>query len=299
MSNLKDRILASRSKTPAHVLPMWQAWRIANQDHVFSDEALELAIHILKRREKGYRHARHSPSTANHCIRRSVLEYMGYKSAPVVDPVTLGKFDGGNFGHLRWQMLFFDMGILRDAEVVAYYPDWRVAGTCDGIMDIPLEGWNRDMTRAEVRALVESGDVPVWSGTLEIKEMFSRRWANNRSGGQPEPKVRWQGDLYTLCLQRTSPELQGTVFWFENKDTNEIVEYDLPPIKGALERMGDFYGDAIANEDAGTLPDRPFTDSSYECRYCGVSEHCKRLQQKGTTTVKMLKTQTTGNFDNE
>lgn len=299
MSSLKDRIKAVRSKTEARVLPMWQSWRIAHQDHVFSDEAIELAHHVLQRRLKGYPHVRHSPSTANHCIRRSVLQYMGYPSEPVRDATTLGKFDGGNFGHLRWQMYFFDMGLLRAAEVPASDPDLRVAGTCDGIIDIPLVDWDRDMSREDVRGLIEylqaTDTTKVWSGALEIKEMFSKRWLNNRSAGQPEPKTRWQGDVYCLALQRKYPELEGTVFWFENKDTNELLEYDLPP--QSPDKIAAFYGEANHLIDDGEVPPRPYTDSSYECRFCGVSEHCKRLERKGKTKVSFRSHVTFGEFD--
>ncbi len=251
---------------------------------------------ILKRREKGYKHARNSPSTANHCIRRSVFQYMGRKGEEVKDPNTLVKFDGGNFGHLRWQMYFFEMGLLRAAEVVSYHPAMRVAGTCDGIMDIPLEGWDREMTRLEVRALIDSGTVPVWSGVLEVKEMFSRRWENNRSGGQPEPKTRWQGDLYYLCNKRIEPTLQGTVFWFENKDTNELVEYDLPATPAAIKRMEEFYDQVENYVESGTLPERPYTNSSYECRYCPLIETCKTFERKQKLTIKASKNLTYGDF---
>lgn len=293
---LKDRILASRSKNVARVKPMWEAWRIARPDHVMSDSALELAVHVLKRREAGYQHARHSPSTANHCIRRSVFQYLGHKGEEVKDPNTLVKFDGGNFGHLRWQMYFHEMGLLRGAEVVSLHPDLRVAGTCDGIMDIPLEGWDREMTREEVRALIDSGTVPVWSGVLEIKEMFSRRWTNNRTGGTPEAKTRWQGDLYCIANQRVDPSIEGTVFWFENKDTNELCEFDLPPTDIAIARMQEFYGEANALVDARTLPPRPYKNSDYECRYCPLLEMCQRYEAKGKTTIKPAKGWTEGDF---
>lgn len=294
---LKDRILASRSKTHARLKPMWEAWRIAHPDHEWSDGAIELAIHILQRRQKGYPHARHSPSTANHCIRRSVLQYLGHKGEDVKDANTLGKFDGGNFGHLKWQMYFYDMGMLRDAEVPSMDGDLRSAGTCDGIIDIPLSGWDKMMTREQVRALVDSGDVEVWSGTLEIKEMFSRRWANNRPN--VEPKTRWQGELYQRMNERRFDDLDGALFWLENKDTNEIIEYDLEPDKLLRKRIDDFYAEANALVDSGTLPPRPYKDSDYECRYCPLLQLCKKLEAKGRTTIKPTKKLTHGSFSME
>ena len=297
MSSLKDRVKAAKNKTPRHLLDKYTAWRMYRPEIRWDPETLEVALDILRRREEGYKHMRSSPSMGNHCIRQSVIAYMGYKSSNAPNIRVQGLFDDGNFGHLKWQMLHYQMGVLVKPEVVLTLPGYGVAGTCDGILEIPLEGYERDMERKDVLALVASGSVPVWRGVAEYKQMGSWRYKNNKVAGSPEPKVRWQGDIYYEMANRYEHNLDGTMFWFENKDNAEITEYDLAPTKDAVALMHAYYDEVQENVAAGILPERPFLPGSTECNSCFHAEHCDKFTKKGKTTIKPARGATMGDFE--
>jgi len=298
-TDLKTRVQAARSSTPSRLYPIWSAWRIhAGGNYQFSDGAIQLAIDILSRRQRTYKHMRNSPSMANHCVRASVISFLGYKQGDIEDVDILQRFDGGNFGHLRWQMYLYDMGVLDRAEVPVFAPEMGVAGTCDGVVDIPTgTWWNPALTREQVRYQIEVEKSPHWHGLLEIKEMASYRWRYNKTQGQPEPKVRWQGDIYTVAAQREDPRLEGMCYWFENKDTNNVLEYDLAPEEVAVNNMSSFYGVVMDHVNEGKLPARPYEDGSRECNSCFFRDHCQRMDRKNRVTIGPAKGATMGNFE--
>lgn len=298
MSTMKDRVKAAKNKTPRHLLDKYSAWRMARPEIEWEPETLKVAIDILERRQKGYKHHRFSPSFANGCIRAAVISFNGYKSSQAPNIRIQDLFDNGNFGHLKWQMLLFQMGMLVKPEVVITHPEWYVAGTCDGILEIPLKGYDRDMTREEVRTLVTSGTVPVWSGVLEIKQMNEWRYKNNKVAGSPEEKVRWQGDLYYESANRyEDANLDGTCYWFQNNNSAEVTEFCFAPTQGSLDIMAGYYEVVQRYVDSGTLPERPFLDGSPECNGCFYAAHCKAFERKGKTTIKPARGTSRGDFE--
>jgi hypothetical protein len=182
MSNakMKDLIKAAKAKTPARLKPLVTQWMLANQRHEFSDEAIEVAVETLKRARRTPKYMRNSPSAGHRdfCDRQGVIAFLGYPSDPIDDIVVLNKFADGNYGHLMWQLRLFDMGFMEaeHVEMFVRVPEWGVAGTCDGVLSVPMEGWDPRMHRDEVRALVNSGDVHVWGSLLEVKRMASYRF---------------------------------------------------------------------------------------------------------------------------
>lgn len=283
MSSRKDRALQKRKGRTVMVRPLVSAWRLKNPDKPFSDSAVELAEHILRRNDDTVRIGRFSPSSADECIRASLLKFNGY---PDKDPDTfsmVNRFQDGNYGHLMWQMVMWDMGILERAEFPVEVVKWGAKGTCDGVLAIPdfsaVGGYDPRMSRQDVRDIVESGDVKVTRLIAEIKRAAEFRWSMMQSLGEPEPKIVWQGSLYyhgakEVLTKAESKTLKGVCYWLENKNNNDIFETDLAPTAQGTQAMEDFYGKAVKFAARGRLPKRPYEEKSKECNRCWVHEHC-------------------------
>lgn len=300
MTSLRDRIIAAQSGSGVEqrLMPMWTAWRMNNSDHTFSDGAMQMATEVLQRRQRTYKGMRHSPSAGGDCIRQSVISFHGYKQRDNESIVTQHKFDDGNFGHLRWQMYLYDMGVLAAAEVPLAYKPWGVAGTADGVLEVPLEGWDKSMNRAEVRALVESGDVPVWTSLLEIKRMAQYRWQTAKNDKMPEYKILWQGAVYYTAAKHSKyPKIDDVCYWFEGKDVNDVVEFDIKPEERMVAKIDRYYKQSLAHYEAGSLPERPFADGSKTCNWCWFKHHCKRFEEKGRETITPAKGAVMGDFE--
>src|SRR5687768_6640110 len=126
-----------RKKRTVLVRPIVSAWTLKHYDDPFSADTIELAESILRRNDDTLRIGKFSPSSANKCMRASVMQFMGYPSTPVDSFSTLNRFHDGNYGHLFWQMIMWEIGILEKAEFPVSVKKYGVAGTCDGILSIP------------------------------------------------------------------------------------------------------------------------------------------------------------------
>ena len=298
-ADMRQRIQQAKKGKPARLKPLVTAWMLANQDHEFSDAAIDVAVETLKRARRRPKYLRNSPSAGHHdfCDRRAVIAFNGYSQEPVNDIVTLNKFADGNYGHLMWQLRLFEMGFLAGefTEVFLNVPHWGVAGTADGILSVPMEGWDPGMTREEVRALVDSGDVPVWWSLLEVKRMASYRFRNAVASGDTESKIHWQGANYWMGANRLLKDhfeergrgetVEDVCYWHENKDSNEFIEFDIVPADTLIDQMSTFYGQVIKDAGGHRLPPRPFEDGSRECNGCWFAERCRRLERKGKTKM--------------
>jgi len=301
MSSLKDRIKAAKRGTPQKLKPLVTSWMLENQNHEWSDAAIDVAVETLKRARRMPQYMRNSPSAGHfdNCDRRAVIAFNGHKSDPIDDVVTLGKFADGNYGHLMWQLRLFDMGFMaaEHVEMFVSVPHWGVAGTCDGVISVPMEGWNPTMGREEARALVDSGEVPVWWSLLEVKRMASYRFRSCVANDSTEDKITWQGanywmgankKLHPLFSERNRGEaVQDICYWHENKDTNEFIEFDIVPGDGQIRQMHEFYAKVLNSAGGQQLPERPFQDEDKwsPCNRCNMRTHCLRLERKGKTTL--------------
>jgi hypothetical protein len=288
---------------------MVSAWRIKNPDKPFSASAIELAEQILRRSDEVERIGKFGPSSGGDCERQLVMSFMGYPSKAPDNLAMLNRFQDGNYGHLMWQMVMWDMGILEVAEFPIEVVRWGVAGTCDGIVAIPDwrkvdGGYDPRMSRQDVRDIVESGDVPVRRLVLEIKRANDFRWNMMRSRGEPEQKVVWQGNLYYHGAREVTGDdtIKGVCYWLENKDNNDIVEYDLVPTDSNVALMEKFYRTKVLNKAAvGKLPPRPFEREEkyprgHACGFCWQRERCDRWDDKGKRKIKPHQDRKLGKF---
>ena len=286
--SLKDKIQAAREDREPVVMPMVNKWLMANPNHIWSDESIDLARSILRRREKTYPYERHSPSSFNGCMRKSVIMFKGYKGKDPEEYRTWRLFLDGNFGHLKWQMTLFEMGILRKAEVPVLIPDMKAGGTCDGILGIPKEGYDPKMTRAEVLDLA-SGDNLI-SSSLEVKNHNEYIWKLNK--GQPKENTEWQGHLYTHGIRKMAalhddyPEVTHTCFIIDNKNTSEVIEHFVEWDDKWVKKLKRYYNKVNSFAELDQLPKRGFERGSTQCKYCPVRDVCEDKIDNDDDTIE-------------
>lgn len=309
MSTRKDRARQRSKGRTVLVRPLVSAWMLKNADKPFTDEAVSLAEEILRRNDGKSRKGLFSPSQGDKCMRASVMKFFGYPDRKVDSFATLNLFRDGNYGHLMWQMIMWDMGILERAEFEVQVQKWGVAGTCDGVIAVPdfskVEGgYDPRMTRQDVRDIVESGSVKTTRLIAEIKRQNEYRWGLQQSSGEPEAGILWQGGLYYYGAREVLPpeeaeRLKGVCYWLENKNNNGILEFNLAPTKAGLIAFQDFYGEALEYAKASKLPDRVDVKGSRTCNMCWQRHRCDEWTEKGRTEIAPWKKFQFGEFTTE
>lgn len=98
-----------------------------------SEEAIAVAIDILRGNLKHPRAGRYSASSMGMCKRRVIF---GYQGAPEngVSTDTQNLMDMGTKHHLFWQLEGITMGWMTEAEVWTYSSDNNVGGSIDGVL---------------------------------------------------------------------------------------------------------------------------------------------------------------------
>ena len=291
MSSLKDKIKQAQKGEKRRVEPLVNAWLHHQYDNggiEWSDETLAMAQHVLKRKDGEYPHMRNSPSNGASCIRSAVIGFMGHNDKQTHDIGTRLRFLDGDFGHLMWQMVMFEMGILVDAEIPVGIPDMWVAGTADGLLSVPLEGYDKRMSRQDVLDLCKTVDT--WDAAVDFKRMFSRRYSNNKTYGS-EDKVVWQLDVYAYGLGT-----KNTCFWYQNKDTNEVYEIDRTMSDERIEEMKAFYKSVHRHYKKRKLPAAPFKEGDKACKWCRAEKFCRDAEKKKIKTIDVAEGLTMGDF---
>lgn len=143
-----------------------------------------------------------SPSGFTACQRKQVIDKIdGMRSKIVIDPQLQLIFDDGNWRHLRWQMLFYKMGIVESMEEFKSEGDLELGGSLD--IKIVLRIRNKKM-----RIIVD------------IKGINASGWQHVSTTGKPP--------MSHVVQLRTYMMLHGImtgVLWYEDKNTNRIYEF--------------------------------------------------------------------------
>ena len=287
---LKARAAAARKGNAMILLPLITAWFETNGEPDWSPETLQMAVDCLSRRDHEWKFARNSPSSGATCQRFSVIDLMRYPRQGDITFRTRLAFMNGDFTHLKWQMVLFEMGILAEPEIKLEVTRWAAAGTCDGITEIP-DGYDPEMKRADVRALVESGKVEVAKDILEIKHMAPFRYSSVVRNERPEGGQVDQGIIYgTGAQSHWSPDVRGINYLFEGKGGDEdLYEIHMEPSPEEVKRLDDYFRGVLGFVERRELPPRPYERTERICRWCWHRDRCNALEDKGATTIKPMK----------
>ena len=132
MTSLKDLVKNADANVNLFVTgPHYKWMEKAEEDQVYSPEAIQHVQDVLSRKYKHERSGRFSPSSMGMCPRRQVLSFAG---APQVgfDEASLEMMDHGTWIHLKWQAEGITMGWMAAGEVWVHDEGLRCGGSMDG-----------------------------------------------------------------------------------------------------------------------------------------------------------------------
>lgn len=118
------------------------------EEQLYSEEAIQFALDVWRRRFKHPRAGRFSPSAMGECARRVVLGYAG--AGPQVPPDIDNQemMDHGSWTHLKWQMEGITLGYMTAGEVWVHSEELRTGGSMDATLhdgsgfELKSTGWN-------------------------------------------------------------------------------------------------------------------------------------------------------------
>jgi len=148
-----------------------------------------------------------SPSGATNCKREQIITKSGFGKAKITDPHLLNIFEDGKWRHLRWQYIFYRMGILHAVEVFTTLGNGHYGGTPDSIVELVNDPY------AYLKYLLET------LYGVEIKGANASVWIEVNRSGKPLNHHMVQAQVYMAINN-----IGKWIFWYENKNTNEICE---------------------------------------------------------------------------
>jgi len=224
---------------------------------VFKPEAfgkmLDDAYLASKRPDQEMTKTSFSPSSlgygSGNCPRYWYLAFSGAFFVDDNDSIAVANMAQGTQAHERLQKIIKTMGVLKheELEIINEYPPIR------GFIDIVID-WNN----TEVIG--------------EIKTAKQESWDGYQAKMAPSPNHLLQ--ILTYMKLRNVKE---GFFIYENKNTQELL---IIPIlmnernTNIIEELFVWMSEVYDNYLNGDMPMRPFTKSSYACKYCKLKKDC-------------------------
>lgn len=102
-------------------------------NQIYSEEAIQHVVRVLRGKAKKQRSGRFSPSALGECRRRVLFGWAGVDQVGE-DPDVLDLMGLGSWGHLRWQAEGISAGWMQRGEVWVMDREYPMGGTMDGIL---------------------------------------------------------------------------------------------------------------------------------------------------------------------
>jgi hypothetical protein len=200
LSKTLKRMVEGSHHDPLGLDSHLQKFVMAGGGFTFSKDTRKLARRLLgedvRHRNPDIFHA----SAAGDCRRKQLLA-LYHPDFERVDPLAaVQRMGDGKWGHLKWQLTFHQMGILRESEFQVLYKPWNAGGAPDGVLVLP---W-LDKTKF----------------LLEVKTVSDRRFGEILRNNAPERSFILQTHTYIQAL-----DLSNIIYWIENKATNDWIYF--------------------------------------------------------------------------
>ena len=194
--------LKRQKQTKTILLHKVDEWLIENEQSLdnFTEDDFEVLRKLVVIGTKRDRRV-FSPSGATNCSRQQVIDKLGFKGLDYRNPRTLRILDDGRWRHLRWQMIFWKMGIVTSLEQFAKDGDLEYGGSIDVIVKLRYRGKNILLI-------------------IDVKGTHASQFNSIKETKQPLIKHVIQLQIY-LHLH---PDTDFALLWYENKNTNEVAE---------------------------------------------------------------------------
>jgi hypothetical protein len=257
----------------ALLLPAVEEWLVKNGDKLDSFDAadynfLQQLIIIGTTRDASV----FSPSGASMCQRSQIIDkFPKLRKSKItkIDPKLRQIFDDGKWRHIRWQMLFFKMGIVESAEGFMSKGALKFGGSFDLILNLP---WVKNKRKRRV--------------VVDIKGTNAAQFIHIRNTGKALFKHELQVQIYMYLTG-----CRVAIIWYENKNNQDVCEvvvpYNLKIIRRAIarqKRMSRYVKVGAFPKEECSVGDN--SDSMF--RQCANRLTCQRLPIHFITKDKTL-----------
>lgn len=235
-----------------------------------------------KRYEDG-RIGKFYPSSVGQCKRKIAYQMMGYPGKPKQGRNIL-ILDNGTYFHNRMEALFERMGIMIAPELKLKHEELRISGRSDAIIwnfmkkpDDVIEG---DKVIKLYKPVYdeegnETGEELVYEGLasdvliVEFKSSKEKSYNDYIPKTKPDKKHEMQLQLYFFLTG-----IRAGLVYYENKNTQDQKYYYVTYNQAIVDEIVADIKFVIHHIDNGTLPEREFQPTSFECRYCDYRDIC-------------------------
>lgn len=249
-------------------------------------------------------HGWNSPSSVGGCLRSSFFSRTGVTpDFPQNDPRLQRIFDNGTMVHIRLQEYLKGNGILLEDEAPLFNPEHLIMGTTDGL----LLDKNNTLAVLEIKSIHSYGfsslkdakpehklQASIYmfclnemrkkilrGGRKELEDLYLNKIKSFLKDGSKytrEEKIERQFNNFcrTLDLLEKYPrQLKKVIFLYENKDTQELKEFDITVdstlIQDALEKF-DHLNECI---EKNIIPE---ANRTYMCNGCKFRKVCSTIE---------------------
>lgn len=224
------------------------------------------------------------PSSVGSCKRKIAYQMMGYPGKPKQGRSVL-ILDNGTYFHERMEKYYEDMGILIAPELKLKDSELRISGRSDAIIynfmketEGPIEGdeiiklykpkYDEEGNELEEQELVYEG----WASDVlivEFKSAKDKSYEDYTPKTKPQKKHEMQLQLYFYLTG-----IRAGLVYYENKNTQDHKYYYVQYNPDIVNEIISDIRFVISHIDAGTLPEREFQPTSFDCRYCDFRDIC-------------------------
>jgi CRISPR/Cas system-associated exonuclease Cas4 (RecB family) len=183
------------------------------------------------------------------CPRYWFIAFTGAEFENKTDAMGVANMDNGTYVHDRIQKNFAKTSVFKENEPEITHDDPPIRGFADSIIE-----WNGKEVVGEIKSAKQ--------------EIFDIRQAEMQ--GLPYHKIQ------LLTYMKIRGAKQG-FFFYENKNDNSflIIPINMDEKNSKLiEGVWDWMRKVYAAYEAGTLPERKFTKSTWACKGCPVFKTC-------------------------
>lgn len=220
------------------------------------------------------------PSSVGRCKRQITYQMMGYPGKPIPGRNLL-IMDNGTYFHERMEDTFERMGILIAPELKLKDKDLRISGRSDAIIWNFLKKEGEERPDDQVIKLYKPSedenaeDELVYEGPasdvliVEFKSIKAKGYNDYIPKTKPKKEHEMQLQLYFYLTG-----IREGMVYYENKDTQEQKYFHVVYNQSIVDEIVSDIRFVIQHLDAGTLPEREFQPTSFECRFCDFRDIC-------------------------
>ena len=223
------------------------------------------------------------PSSVGSCRRKIAYQMMGYPGKPKEGRNVL-ILDNGTYFHERMEKYYEDMGILVAPELKLKDEELRISGRSDAIIYNFMKEKEGPVEGDEIIELykpvydeegTETGTELVYKGwasdvlIVEFKSAKDKSYEDYTPKTKPQKKHELQLQLYFYLTG-----IRAGMVYYENKNTQDHKYYYVTYNQKMVDEIIADIKFVIEHIDNGTLPEREFQPTSFDCRYCDFRDIC-------------------------